>query len=249
MPDTGNQQPLLYSTYAEWWPLLSAPEEYIEESKLYTDLILAHCKTKPRTLLEMGSGGGHNAVHMKSTFQITLVDLSSEMLSVSRKLNPECTHIQGDMRTIVIGKEFDAVFIHDAISHMTTVEDLGKAIANAYRHCTSGGAALFCPDFTVETFKPSTGTGGSDSGEKGLRYLEWIMPDEAESNTYSVYMIYLFRDGKNVTRSEVDRLHCARFKKNVWIELMTEVGFKAKAVSVPFDGTAAGNRYLFIGQK
>lgn len=47
MLDTSNQQPLLYSKYAEWWPLLSAPEEYIEEAKLYTDLIVSHCSTKP----------------------------------------------------------------------------------------------------------------------------------------------------------------------------------------------------------
>lgn len=188
-------------------------------------------------------------MHMKNTFQITLVDLSDKMLDSSRELNPECTHIQGDMRTIALGREFDAVFIHDAISHMLTKGDLRKTIETAYRHCKSGGAALFCPDHTVGTFKPSTATGGNDFGDKGLRYLEWTIPDDANSDTYSVYMIYLFKNGKGITQSELDCLRCARFRCDEWIQMMTEIGFSAKAVSVPYDEPASGNRYVFVGQK
>jgi hypothetical protein len=40
---------------------------------------------------------------------MTLVDLSEEMLVVSRQLNPECQHHQGDMRTVRLGRTFDAV--------------------------------------------------------------------------------------------------------------------------------------------
>ena len=35
---------------------------------------------------------------------MTLVDLSEEMLAVSRELNPECEHLQGDMRTLRLGR-------------------------------------------------------------------------------------------------------------------------------------------------
>jgi trans-aconitate methyltransferase len=46
---------------------------------------------------------------------LTPVDLSTEMLAISRTLNPECEHIAGDMRTSRLERRFDAVFIHDAI--------------------------------------------------------------------------------------------------------------------------------------
>lgn len=46
---------------------------------------------------------------------MTLVDLSPEMLTTSCALNPECEHLPGDMRTVRLGRLFDAVFIHDAI--------------------------------------------------------------------------------------------------------------------------------------
>ncbi|MHC4615594.1 MAG: class I SAM-dependent methyltransferase, partial [Planctomycetota bacterium] len=57
-------------------------------------------------VLELGSGGGNNASHLKKWFDMTLVDLSPHMLEVSRALNPECSHQQGDMRTVRLGTLF-----------------------------------------------------------------------------------------------------------------------------------------------
>ena len=42
---------------------------------------------------------------------MTLVDLSDGMLAVSRQLNPECEHHLGDMRTVRLGRTFDAVWV------------------------------------------------------------------------------------------------------------------------------------------
>ena len=104
----------LYSDLASWWPLLSAPEDYAEEAAFYTRMLLAAGALRPRTVLELGSGGGNNASHMKSHFDLVLVDPSPGMLAVSRRLNPECEHLEGDMRSVRLGREFDAVFVHDA---------------------------------------------------------------------------------------------------------------------------------------
>ena len=41
--------PLLYTELANWFPLLSPPEEYAEEAALYRDLILA--ASSPRSSL------------------------------------------------------------------------------------------------------------------------------------------------------------------------------------------------------
>jgi trans-aconitate methyltransferase len=49
-------------------------------------------------VLELGSGGGHNAFHLKARYAMTLVDLSEDVLTVSRRLNPKCDHHRGDMR-------------------------------------------------------------------------------------------------------------------------------------------------------
>jgi trans-aconitate methyltransferase len=73
-----------------------------------------------REVLELGSGGGNNASHMKRAFAMILVEPSDGMREISRRLNPECEHRSGDMRTVRLDRTFDAVFVHDAIMYMTT---------------------------------------------------------------------------------------------------------------------------------
>src|SRR5580693_11346 len=108
-----------YRDLAVWWPLISPPEDYAQEAG-YFARVLRTASIPVRDVLELGSGGGHNAVHLKASFTMTLVDLSADMLEVSRKLNPECGHHQGDMRTVRLGRRFDAVFVHDAVDYMTS---------------------------------------------------------------------------------------------------------------------------------
>src|SRR5690606_23195304 len=114
----------------------------------------------PQTVLELGSGGGNNASFMKRHFKMTLADLSPQMLAVSRALNPECEHVQGDMRELRLGRVFDAVIVHDAICYMATRADLLRAMQTAAARCKPGGALLPCPDETAESFKPGTDHGG-----------------------------------------------------------------------------------------
>lgn len=146
---------------------MSAPAEYEEEAAFYAEALAAGCAHPPGTVLELGSGGGNNASHLKARFALVLVEPSAGMLTVSRALNPECEHIQADMRTVRIGRQFDAVFVHDAVACMTSEADLRLAIETAFVHCKPGGAALFAPDAIRETFQPSTDHGGHDDQARG----------------------------------------------------------------------------------
>ena len=75
------------------------------------------------------------------------------MLEVSRALNPECEHVLGDMRSVRLGRTFDAVLLHDAVSTMASKADLRRALETAFAHCAPGGAALLAPDQLRETFR------------------------------------------------------------------------------------------------
>ena len=109
----------LYGDLAPWFHLLTAPSDYAEEAARYRDAILEELP-EATTLLELGSGGGNNASHLSERFTCTLSDLSPQMLSLSRTLNPGCEHILGDMRTLRLGRTFDAVFVHDAVMYLAT---------------------------------------------------------------------------------------------------------------------------------
>ena len=113
---------------------------------------------------------------------------------MSRKLNPECVHRQGDMRTVRLEREFDCVFVHDAICYMTSEIDLRRAMETAFVHCRPGGAALFAPDNLRENFKAQTDHGGHDTPHRSLRYLEWTWDPDPNDTTYVVDYAYLLRE-------------------------------------------------------
>jgi SAM-dependent methyltransferase len=245
---SSRQGPKLYSDLASWWTLLSPPSEYVEESALYQQAILGACEKTPHTLLELGSGGGHNASHLKKRFQMTLVDLSPEMLAMSRALNPECEHMLGDMRTVRLGREFDAVFIHDAVSYMTSEADVRQAIETACMHCRPGGAVLIAPDHLRENFEPSTDCGGTDGDGRGLRYLEWTWDPDPADTMYTVDFAYLLRSRDGSVAVVHDRHIEGLFRRGDWLRWMTERGLEPAVMQIEHSNAAAGHE-AFVGRK
>jgi SAM-dependent methyltransferase len=241
--------PKLYRELADWWPVLSSPEDYAEEAEFFRKVILSSINTKSNALLELGCGGGNNASHLKKHFQMTLTDLSPGMLAVSRQLNPECEHIQGDMRTLRLNRLFDVVFIHDAIGYMTSEADLGQAIETAYLHTKAGGLALFVPDHTVETFKSTTHHGGHDRGNRSLRYLEWTWDPDPNDTTFLSLLVYVLREGKDKVKVIPDRHIGGLFKYADWLRLITDAGFQSRAIPFEHSEIEPGSCYVFLGLK
>jgi SAM-dependent methyltransferase len=217
----------LYTELGSWWPLLSPPEDYLDEADFFHKVLVAAGLPPAPTLLELGCGGGNNAVHLKARFaRATLTDLSPQMLAVSRSLNPDCEHLVGDMRTLRLGRDFDVVFIHDAIDYMTTEHDLRLALETAFLHCAPGGLALVVPDYVRETFRPDTEHGGSDGEDRALRYLEWTYDPDDTDTTYTVEYACVLREDDRPTRVEHDRHTCGLFPRAEWIRLLREAGFR-----------------------
>jgi SAM-dependent methyltransferase len=243
----------MYEEIASWWPLLSAPADYEEEGTFYVRALVEGCARKPRTLLELGSGGGNNASFMKGSFEeVVLVDLSPGMLAVSRELNPDCEHVVGDMRTVRLGRTFDCVFVHDAVTYMASEHDLRQAMETAFVHCNPGGVVLFCPDHLRETWRgDSDDHGGHDAetGRRGMRYLEWAWDPDPNDSTYTVDYAYLLRGDDGSIRVEHDRHLEGLFSRTDWLRWLEEAGFRAERVSFDHSELEPGSYELFRGRK
>ncbi len=240
----------LYSDLAEWWPLMSAPQDYVEEAAFYSETLIRGSRSRPRTLLELGSGGGNNASHMKRHFAaVTLVDPSPGMLAHSRRLNPECEHVVGDMRTIRLDRVFDGVFVHDAVTYMTTEEDLRLAMTSAFVHCAPGGAALFAPDALKETYRPGTECGGHDGEGRSMRYLEWSWDPDPADTTSIVDYVYTLRDADGAVRIVHDRHLEGLFPRETWLRLLRDVGFEPEVVPFDHSELEPGSYQLFLARR
>ncbi|HEY8377934.1 MAG TPA: class I SAM-dependent methyltransferase [Nannocystis sp.] len=218
--------PPLYTRRAAWFHLLTPPADYADEAAELLAALRAGGVTPPATLLELGAGGGNTASHYKRELAATLVDLSPEMLALSRTINPECEHVVGDMRTIRLERSFDAVLVHDAVMYMTSEADLRAVMATAHAHLCPGGVAVFMPDCTRETFAPGTAHGGSDAGERGLRYLEWTADPDPDDCTYTVDFALLLREGDSVV-CEHERHVYGLFSQAEWLTWLEATGFVA----------------------
>lgn len=230
-------RPLIYGELVSWYRLLDPPAEHQEEAAAFQAAFERTVSPAPLTLLDLGAGAGHNAVHLKGRFQCTLTDISEEMLGLSRALNPECTHLVGDMRTLRLDRTFDAVLIHDAIMYMTTEADLVAAVRTAFVHTRPGGASLFVPDCTRDTFHEDAELLAEADERRALRCLAWTWDPDPTDDTYVVDYALLLRDGATMTAVH-DRHVEGVFPRATWLQALASVGFRVQMVERPLgDGT------------
>lgn len=238
----------LYGDLAPWFHLLTAPEDYAVEAERYRSTVV-DALPDARTLLELGAGGGNNASHLKRHFACTLSDLSPQMLTLSRELNPECEHVLGDMRTLRLGRTFDVVFVHDAVGYLTTEDALAACFGTAFAHTRPGGVSLFVPDCTRETLALGTEHGGHDGADgRALRYLEWTTDADPSDSTYDIDFAVVIHEPGREPRVVHDRHELGVFPEHAWLHLLEAAGFSAAAIPArPEDDEAP--QPMFLGRR
>ncbi|HEU4536137.1 MAG TPA: class I SAM-dependent methyltransferase [Polyangiaceae bacterium] len=225
-------QALLYHELVPWYRLLDPPEDHADEVACFREAFERAASPRPLTLLELGSGAGHNALHLKAHFRCTLADVSEPMLALSRELNPDCEHLAGDMRTLRLGRTFDAVLVHDAVTYMTSAAELLAAARTAFAHTRPGGAAIFAPDCTRETFHEGTALHEGDDGARSLRCLEWTWDPDPGDETYAVEYAFLLRDAAGV-RAVHDRHVEGLFSRATWSRALEGAGYRVEPLARP----------------
>lgn len=235
---------VFYGELAPWWPVLSPLEDYEEEATSFVAALRAR-RPAARDLLELGSGGGHVAFYLRRAFDVTLTDLSAEMLRVAVAVNPGSAAVQGDLRALDLGRTFDVVFAHDAVDYLLTEADLAAAARTARRHLRPGGLALFVPDAVAERFAPGTDWGGSDAADgRAARLLEW---SEATSGTTGVtHYSFVLRSPDGAVTTRYERHEFGLFPTATWVRVLEQAGFR---VEVAEEETTEDHapRLLFFG--
>lgn len=233
--------------------IIAPPEVYYEETNELCKKINAHSQSKIKTILHMGCGAGGNDHTFKKQFEVTGVDISAEMLEIARKVNPEITYVQGDMRTFKLENTFDAVVIPDSIDHMVTPKDIKNTISNAYRHLKPGGL-LFIIANIKEEFQENNFVYTGKKGDMEITIFENNYIPKENDSTYESTIIHLIRNkGKLEVYNETITL--GLFDLNTWLKLFNNVGFilfHEPACDSYKDYLMEGGEYpqtLFIGQK
>ena len=232
----------LYFQLAKWWPLLSPQEDYEEEGLLYSSLIL-NCLNDWESFLELGCGSGFLASYFPHSLRKVMVDSSAEMLRHCEQANPTAQCELGDMRSLRLGEQFDAVMVHDALMYLTTHEDLLACLQTAADHCRPGGVVLLLPDVVRERFEEgNTLLAGRDTEGASVRLMEWHWDPDREDCTFRVEFSLLVRDKEEV-RSHHETHTMGLFDQSTWEAAVKSVGLMLEDVEIP-PGLQVGEIFL-----
>ncbi|MBN1622230.1 MAG: methyltransferase domain-containing protein [Endomicrobiales bacterium] len=220
----------LYNDLSWIWPIISPPDEYIEETNLFAKIINKHAKIKVKTLLHLGCGGGHNDYTFKKHFKVTGIDISQNMLKLAKKLNPKSEYIKGDMRNISLNRQFDAIVTGDSIAYARTRKDLKKVFKTAFEHLKPGGVFLTIPEFTKENFEQNK-TECITHPKKNIEitYIETLLdPNRADSTFEANYIFLIKKNGK--LKMYTDNHIGGLFSTKTWESSLRNTGFRIKKI-------------------
>ncbi|MFC2061580.1 class I SAM-dependent DNA methyltransferase [Elusimicrobiota bacterium] len=223
-----NKNYRLYSDLSWIWPIITPVREYVEETELFSGYIKNHSDIKIETLLHLGCGGGHNDNTFKKHFKVTGIDISPDMLGIAGKLNPEVEYSQADMKTVRLGKTFDAVCCVDAICYMSGEKELADVFKVAYDHLNPGGVFLTPVEMEKDKFKQnSTEVHTYKKEEVEITYIENHYDPDLTDTSFEVVFMFLIRTSGDL-EIERDIHECGIFNLKTWIRLLKETGFTVK---------------------
>lgn len=142
----------VFGNYARYYNLLYRDKDYPGEAQFIHQLLQTYAPNT-QSVLELGCGTGTHALLLaKAGYTVHGVDLSDQMLKqasdrrsqLPQELASKLAFSQGDIRTIHLEQQFDAIIsLFHVISYQTRNEDLQAAFSTAKAHLKPGGVFIF----------------------------------------------------------------------------------------------------------
>ncbi len=143
----------VFEAYSQYYDLLYRDKNYAAEVD-YVKRLIEREHPGSKTVLDLGCGTGrHDFLLAEHGYRVTGVDMSADMLKVAnaeraKKLAvggpPPPDFAEGDVRSVRLGRRFDAVVsLFHVMSYQTSNADLLAAFTTLREHVAPGGVVLF----------------------------------------------------------------------------------------------------------
>ncbi len=131
----------LYDEHAEWFAEIRAKSRF-PESK-YMTILTSHLSAGA-SILDLGCGSGQPIAEalVRGGFPVTGVDASSQLLEIARRTVSGPEWIMSDMRSLDLGRSFDAVIAWNSFFHLSPDEQR-VVIPIIAAHTNLGGVIMF----------------------------------------------------------------------------------------------------------
>jgi len=221
----------VFNEYAHYYDLLYRDKDYAGEAEYIHRLIKKH-RPSANSILNLGCGSGrHDQELIKHGYHINGVDISAEMLVMAEKAansSNNLTYHHGDIRSIHLGMQFDAVIsLFHVISYQITNKDLMAAFNTARTHLKPGGVFIFDCWYgpAVLTNKPEVRVKELEDAEISItRIAQPVMYPNENLVDVNYHMFVKNKHTNNV--SEIKETHKMRYLFVPEIQfLLEEFGF------------------------
>lgn len=144
---------MMYEQSARWYDKIYSFKDYAAEAEALQGLLETR-RPGLRRLLDVACGTGEHLRHLREHYDVEGLDASPAMLAVARAKLPDVTFHQGDMRTLNLGKRFDAaICMFGATGHLEDEHELATAIRHIAHHLEPGGVLIVEPWLTPDVFR------------------------------------------------------------------------------------------------
>lgn len=228
----------MYDRSARWYDTIYSFKDYAAEAEALRGL-LEERRPGLRRVLDVACGTGEHLRHLREHYEVEGVDASPAMLEIARDKLPGVPFHRGDMRTLDLGRTFDAaICMFGAMGHLEDEAELTTAVGRIVQHLDPGGVLIVEPFLTPEVFQDRRPS-GLFVDEPELK-LARVSVGRAEGRTAVFEMHHLVATPEGV-ESFVEPLRMTLFRNEAYHEAMT-----AHSLAVAFDPEGPMGRGLFV---
>ncbi|WP_202412506.1 class I SAM-dependent DNA methyltransferase [Halobacillus litoralis] len=240
-----------YGDMARVYDLLMQDAPY-EQWVKFTKLMLQQYHSEGQRILDVGCGTGEitHRLHQEG-FQMTGIDLSSDMLTVAQQKNPQAAieWIQQDMTTLEGLSAYDCVISYcDVVNYLTDDQKVQQAFHSIYQSLAQGGVFLF-DVHSIDHIRNDLSGATFAEVRDDLSFIWFCDPGELENSLVHDLTFFVGNDGKY---HRFDEIHEQRgYDHTVLNAWLTQSGFKVQGVFSDFRETPStdGERWLFVCTK
>jgi SAM-dependent methyltransferase len=231
------------AAYASAYDALYGDKGYDAECDLLEAVFAQHATGDCRSVLDLGCGTGAHAVRMATRgYEVAGVDVAPEMLVQAQAKadaatypagGPPPTFHRGDIRSLNLGRTFDAVIMMFAVlGYQLSNEDVLATLGCARRHVRVGGVLVFDVWYgpAVARIGPTQRVKVLDTQSGTLIRAADAAMDERHGVCSVSYRLWELADDRIVARAA--ETHAMRFFYPMELELLLErSGFELRRLA------------------
>ncbi|KRM68116.1 methyltransferase [Apilactobacillus ozensis DSM 23829 = JCM 17196] len=243
---------MIYTSFAQLYDELFDSDMYDN----WFEFVAKHVD-KDSNILNVACGNGRlDCLLLENGYNVTGLDLSSDMLSIASKhaneSNLSLPLIEGNMLDLSGVDDYEVITcFDDSLCYLDSEKSLELAFKNVYNHLTSGGKYLFdvITPYKTDVYYPGYMYNYHDE-TRAFMWSSYI--GEYEHSVEHDLAFFFFNDEIDAYDS-FNEIHCERtYDLSVYVDLLKKVGFKNVEVSAEFgkkDIDIKTDRWFFVCDK